>query len=212
MSLLPASDITFARQPGDNTGAREQLSARDAADAARVLAGLFGSSEPLETEEACEVVEALARIPGGKFPYRADSEGFRAAWNEKRHLFSGTRIPVRLEESVYKIWTSDKSHPLSGATGLAWGEPAQHMAEVLAGFGMNFDPERISSPDHLSVLLEFLAFLIENGSREDIEAFCADHLNWLSDLLKEARVNDLGRAFVATVETAERLITNITLR
>jgi hypothetical protein len=209
MSQLSALDTGFSQLPGEPTGTTGHLGAAEAAYAARILAGLFGSTEPLGGEEASEAVEVLSGIPGGSDFFSGDAEGFRGAWNDRRHLYCNSQESLSLEESVYKCWTTDKSHPLAGKKGFAWGEPAVHMAEVLSGFGMAFDPETMTSPDHLSVLLEFLAFLIENRPRNEITAFCADHLNWLADLKREARLNDLGTAFVETLETAERLITMV---
>ncbi len=210
MSQLTALDTGFSQRPDEPTCTTGHLEAPEAAHAARILAGLFGSTEPLEEEEAREVVEVLSGIPGGSDFFSADAEGFRRAWNDKRHLYCNSQESLSLEESVYKSWTTDKSHPLAGKKGFSWGEPAVHMAEALSGFGMAFDPETMTSPDHLSVLLEFLAFLIENRPRKEIAAFCADHLDWLADLKREARLNDLGTAFVETLETAERLITMVT--
>lgn len=210
MSQLSALDTAFSRPPEESTGTTGHLDAAEAADAARILAGLFGSTEPLGVEEAREVVKVLSGIPGGSDFFSGDSEGFRQAWNDRRHLYCNSQESLSMEESVYKCWTTDKSHPLAGRKGFAWGEPAIHMAEVLSGFGMAFDPETMTSPDHLSVLLEFLAFLLENRPRDEIAAFCADHLDWLSELKTEARLNDLGTAFTETLETTERLITMVT--
>jgi len=40
-------------------------------------------------------------------------------------------------------------------------------------------------PDHLTLLLEFLGFLIQNGSDDEARQLIIDHFDWLDDFKKE---------------------------
>ncbi|MBM3299803.1 MAG: molecular chaperone TorD family protein, partial [Deltaproteobacteria bacterium] len=150
-----------------------EISSGDLARAAQVLASLLGSSDPLGREEAAQCLEILSRIPGGQFDELSpDPDRFLKEWNELGEVLAGVPETISLVESVYKEWTIDKGHPLAGHKGLVWGDPAAHMTEVLEGFGMTPNPEDPLPPDHLAVLLEFLAYLIENVPWQDVAAFC----------------------------------------
>ncbi|GEM_PF-920761 len=188
----------------------EPLNREDLARAAESLSRLFGSPQNLTDSEAREAVDVLSRIPGTNFTELwADPKGFRQVWNENQQLFVGSPEALPLEESVYKAWTGDRSHPLAGEKGMAWGDPASHMLDVLESFGMIPDPEATMAPDHLAVLLEFLGFLIENRPPEEIRSFCGDHLDWVHELRKEAEERDLHQAFIGVVDAVESLAHHI---
>jgi hypothetical protein len=190
-----------------------QIGTGDLANAARVLARLLGSPDPLDREEAAEYVTRLSRVPGGQFvDHSCDPDWFLNEWNEIRELFAGLPETIPLVESVYKEWTIDKGHPLAGRKGLVYGDPAAHMTEVLESFGMTPDPEDPLPADHLAVLLEFLAYSIEALPWQDVDAFCKDHLDWLADLRKEAEARQTGEMLVRLILTAERLIDSIISR
>ena len=89
------------------------------------------------------------------------------------------------------------------------GDPAAHMQDVLAGFGMLLDPRELQAPDHLAVLLEFLAFLIDNCHREEVESFCRDHLDWLDALREEAERKGIESVLISLIRTAERLVQSV---
>lgn len=62
------------------------------------------------------------------------------------------------------------------------GEPALHMLTLyrLTGFAV---PEGFAGrPDHLVLLLEFMAHLVEHRGTADQAQFLADHLDWLAAL------------------------------
>ncbi|MDQ7781326.1 MAG: molecular chaperone TorD family protein [Desulfomonilaceae bacterium] len=183
----------------------------DPVQAVVALARLFGSSEPLGQAEAEETVDVLARVPAGCFgEYRDDPARFVDAWNRVRDLFKGLPKVLPLEESFYKEWTSDRSHPLVGRKGLAWGDPAAHVLAMFNEFGIALRAEDPRSPDHIAVLLEFLAFLMENRPTEEAQAFCRDHLDWLPDLRREATVRGFEGVFQHMVLTVESLVHYIT--
>jgi hypothetical protein len=196
------------KQSGATLG--RDLAAGDMAGAARCLARLLGSPEPLDHEEATQCLEILSRVSGGHFggPLR-DPGTLLKEWNEQRESLAGLPQTVPLVESFYKEWTTDRAHPLSGQKGLVFGDPAAHMAQVLESFSMMPDPENPLPPDHVSVLLEFLAYLIENRPYEEAVAFCKDHLNWLSDLREQAEARGTGGLLVRLILTAESLTNHI---
>jgi TorA maturation chaperone TorD len=181
-----------------------------ASDAARILARLLGSSELLGREEAQEAVQSLYLVNPNRFEQCLnDPEGFRDAWNRQKDLFTGSLGLVSLEESIYKAWTEDGRHPLNGIRGMASGDPCTHMHMVIQRYGMALDRREGLAADHLAVILEILAHLIENRPAGEVEAFCRDHLNWLGELLTEADGNELGGIFVLLVMTVERLIQSL---
>ncbi len=189
----------------------ESLHLDEAVQTLGMLARLLGSAEPLGQAEAEEALDLLGRVPGGWFgEYDGDSEGFAVAWNRQRDLFKGLPNLLPLEESFYKEWTTDRSHPLAGRKELAWGDPAAHVLAMLDNFGLALSSEDPRSPDHLAVLLEFLGFLIENRSIGEAAAFCRDHLDWLPDLRREATSRGIEAVLQEMVRTVESLVNDIT--
>lgn len=187
------------------------MSHEDVVRSFETLARLLGSPEPLSSKEAEVALDLLTRVPdGGLDGSGADASEFQDAWNRQRAMFKGLPKELPLEESYYKEWTSDESHPLAGRKGLACGDPAAHMAAVLEGFGMALSPEDPKSPDNLAVLLEFVALLIENRPGEEVVAFCTDHLDWLPDLRREAASRGIGGVFNQLIVTVESLVRHIT--
>lgn len=196
--------------PGKLMGTSTGFDPLHAAEAALVMAHLFGDMEPLDDNSSAEALQVLANIHPAAFgAYRAWPNLFAEAWNRQRELFSLPGAPLAVEESVYKVWTSDQSHPLKGNRGLTRGEPAAHMEEVLRGFGVNLDVLGYHAADHLAVLLEFLAFLLESRPIEEARRFCRDHLDWLDDLKTAATDLCTGELVPATVEAAEYLVSTI---
>jgi TorA maturation chaperone TorD len=187
------------------------FSREDQVRSLETLARLLGSGEPLEAAEAEAAVDLMSRVPAGRFQrYVGQPLDFMMAWNEQRDLFKGLPKELPLEESYYKEWTSDPSHPLAGQKGLVRGDPASHMVSVLDGFGMVLSPDDPRSPDNLAVLLEFLAFLVETRPIEEAAAFCGDHLDWLPDLRKEAAARGIQGVFHEMVHTVESVVKHIT--
>ncbi|MEJ2719044.1 MAG: hypothetical protein P8182_18250 [Deltaproteobacteria bacterium] len=125
--------ISDCSQTGGQAEPAELLPRARQAEASRVLSRLFGDSTPLEEPEARKAVRVLHWIHPDEFAqYLHDPESFRTAWNEEKDRFAEASSLFPLEESVYKEWTADKSHPLGGTKGLTWGDPARHMQESLS--------------------------------------------------------------------------------
>ncbi|OEH85407.1 hypothetical protein BHU72_04775 [Desulfuribacillus stibiiarsenatis] len=104
--------------------------------------------------------------------------------SEYTRLFIGitgtAAIPV---ESVYKIWTTDESAAMSFAKskGYLMGDSALHVQHLLEMFQMEVVEELGKKPDHISVLLELLAYFIEHRSLDETWMYIQDHFDWLGD-------------------------------
>ncbi len=125
-------------------------------------------------------------------------------------LFVGPFPPFALPvESVYKEWAQEGETPLiaSGVRGMLMGNPAIDMLKRYRMLGIEIPPEFKDMPDHLALLLEYMALLCENGTDEEQRRFLQDHLNWIPELKRliydcsESRfyqtVADATAAFVA---------------
>jgi hypothetical protein len=177
MSAPLSKDLNIHNHPASLPD-RERLS-----QAASTLASLFGASEPMTLEEAGRVIGILSFLgDDGVGHYSGKEEAFLEDWRASRLEFQGRAPRICLEESVYKVWTTDRAHPMSGKTGYSFGDPAQHMAELFSLYGLETSPELMLAPDHLSYLLEFLSLFLETRPEQEIESFCRDHLDWIPDL------------------------------
>lgn len=117
-------------------------------------------------------------------------------------LFSdmeGKRIP--LVESCYKPWTRDPhcTVPFASEQGLLMGDSALHMMEIYRCCGVEVAEEFRSTPDHLGLELQFLAFLYRWGSDDQVKTFIGDHLDWMDPLrlaLERAGAHPFYRSLV----------------
>ncbi len=147
---------------------------------ASTIATLFGPHEPFSNREARVLLDALYRLnPSGAVEWLGRVDEFADKLNQASHSFQEPAAEFSLEESVYKEWTRDSTHPLAGKKGFAHGDPAGHMMDLYERYGLEMSHEPRLAPDHLSCLLEFLAILIETRPWHEIKAFCQDHLDWL---------------------------------
>jgi TorA maturation chaperone TorD len=182
----------------------------DEASVAMILSRLLGDPTPLDEDEAQQALELLSELdPEGFGKYRGVVEEFRRDWNAAMELLAGNAVPLPMEESLYKAWTTDAEHPLQGTEGFAWGDPAHHMLDVLKSFGLELDPEDERAPDHIAVLLEFLAYLLENRPSAEARSFCKDHLDWLPDLEKRLEKEAVAPVLTPPIRAARRLISTL---
>jgi TorA maturation chaperone TorD len=94
---------------------------------------------------------------------------------------------VSLVESTYKPWARDKNCGMvfAQSTGLVMGDSAIHLLDVYQKASLEIPEPFRSTPDHLILELDFLAFLYRDGTPEQSRRFIADHLNWIPDLRSE---------------------------
>ncbi|UTW68982.1 molecular chaperone TorD family protein [Anaerobacillus sp. HL2] len=94
-------------------------------------------------------------------------------------LFSGIKQPFAPPiESLYKQWTTDPTAQVSIAKnkGYLMGDAALHMKYLYDQYQIEV-PEGFSNmPDHLTLQLEFLAFLHESGSYDTVKQFIGSTL------------------------------------
>ena len=92
-------------------------------------------------------------------------------------------LPV---ESIYKKWTEDPSArlPIAGSTGYLMGDPALHARYLLDHYQLQIPPDYRMMPDHLLLLLELLAYLLENRPPEESRTFLNQHFDWLDSFDK----------------------------
>ena len=182
------------------------------ANLAYALSGLFGNDTDIDMEEASHILGLRNEL----FHHTPESfdnrpEIFSQNWNLSRGLFFGPNASIPLEESVYKSWTDDKGHPLRGVKGMAWGDSAMHMHITLREFGVDYDRSRLSAPDHLAVILEFLGFLLEAERTQDASSFSNDHLDWLEQPLERVKSIGLSESVQNVIKTVIELRNKIIL-
>ena len=92
-------------------------------------------------------------------------------------------LPV---ESIYKKWTEDPSArlPIAGSTGYLMGDPALHARYLLDHYQLQVPPDYRMMPDHLLLLLELFAYLLENRPPEESRTFLNQHFDWLDSFGK----------------------------
>ncbi len=100
-------------------------------------------------------------------------------------LFVGPFPPFALPvESVYKEWAREGETPLiaSGVRGMLMGNPAVDMLRRYKSLGIEIPSQFKDMPDHLVLLLEYMAILCGDGTDEEQRRFLQNHLDWLLEL------------------------------
>ncbi|MCM3666465.1 molecular chaperone TorD family protein [Mesobacillus subterraneus] len=92
----------------------------------------------------------------------------------------GTTLPI---ESLYKPWTQDETCtlPFAHSKGYLQGDSAMHIQFILGEFQIEIPLEYKGMPDHISILLELLAYFIEHAPNEYTAEFIKDHFDWLAE-------------------------------
>ncbi|EHQ89810.1 TorD/DmsD family molecular chaperone [Desulfosporosinus youngiae] len=111
-------------------------------------------------------------------------------------------------ESVYKQWTTDESYqvPFKQQKGYLMGDPAHHVQHILKAFNLEIPVEYDLMPDHLTILLEVLAYLIGQGFLKEAKQFKEDHLDWLADFRKALDELQKGHFYKYGVKELERFL------
>lgn len=122
--------------------------------------------------------------------FSGENDFFTSFKNEYTSLFEGPVPPFApLVESVYKKWDATGNSTLGNQKGFMMGDAAQEMIKryALAGIAIPKDFER--QPDHLSLLLEYMAVIIEKISEANQFQYINAHLDWIGDLFCEVEEN-----------------------
>jgi TorA maturation chaperone TorD len=125
-----------------------------------------------------------------------------------RSFDNPTSEKLLLIESAYKPWTSDPGCPLTmvGKKGFIMGDPALHMLDLYHQVGLELPREFVGWPDHLALELDFLAFLFEGYSEDEVHQFIIDHLDWIPDLLERVDQCNLPPLYRVTLKTVEHFL------
>lgn len=100
--------------------------------------------------------------------------------------FSGIKKPYAPPiESVYKVWTDDPGNGLYNQKGYIFGDSALHIKYLFNHYKLEIPDEFKSIPDHLTLLLELLAYLIKFKTPIEAEQLIIDHFDWLEDFNNE---------------------------
>ena len=101
-------------------------------------------------------------------------------------------------ESVYKVWTTDPSAELSIASskGYFMGDAALHIRYLFEQFQISIPEEYKNMPDHLTLLLEFLSYLLREDRKEFAKQFIIDHFDWLDEFMQELKQLEQSSLFV----------------
>jgi len=159
-----------------------------------------------------EQIKELSKEVG--FPIETDFQKEAQTYEEwitcYNRCFLGTQKPFAPPiESVYKKWTTDETFqvPYKNQKGYLMGDSALHVEHILKSFGLEIPVEFSMMPDHLIILLELLAFLLDNGLINEAQQFCRDHLDWLPHLreaIEELPVN--GGLYSTALIALERVL------
>lgn len=115
------------------------------------------------------------------------------------HCFMGVTKPYAPPvESVYKVWTTDPTAEISIAKskGYFYGDAALHIRHLFEQFQIEVPDEYKNMPDHLTLELEFLAYLIKSDTRDFARQFILDHLDWLNDFRRELKPLENSQLYV----------------
>jgi len=134
---------------------------------------------------------------------------FEEISEDYRRALSGTVHPYAPPvESIYKPWTEDPGAevPMVGQRGYFYGDPAVHMRYLYDELGVFLPPEYASMPDHLTLELEFLAFLIDAGEEDASRLFVREHLDWIGDFRQELEKTPRGERYARIVAWLEEIL------
>ncbi len=111
----------------------------------------------------------------------------------------GAAVPV---ESLYVVWTEDPSRgAFAGRTGLYMSDAALYMRDLLKSFELQAPEEFAATPDHLSLELEMLSFLLDAGQVESAREFLIERFAWLTIYRpKLVELGDEALFFLAIVD------------
>ncbi len=125
------------------------------------------------------------------------------------HCISGhvksTTLPI---ESCFKPWTTDQESDMYNLKGYLLGDSAEHMRYLFDQYKLELPAAFLSAPDHLILLLEFLAYLIEHRTNAEIEQFLVDHFDWLPELYQRLEDNSDCRYYKGLVALVIRATTD----
>ncbi len=134
---------------------------------------------------------------------------FEELSSEYRRLFEDVGSEtISLVESAYKPWTLDAFCPLPFAKekGLLMGDSALHLLALYQHCGLEIVGPLRGIPDHLILELEFLSFLYQHATDQEIKQFIEDHLDWIPLLQKACEDAQAHPFYLTLVDLLRRFI------
>lgn len=128
------------------------------------------------------------------------------------NCFSGIVTPFYPPvESVYKVWTEDSTAQVSIAKrkGYLMGDSAMHMRHLLQQYNIKVPEGYENMPDHLTILLEFAAFLYMNTEKQHVSQFVNDHLDWLNLFNDSLRSLSDSNFYIYITEVLRQFVTGL---
>lgn len=98
-----------------------------------------------------------------------------------RHFTGGLPESAQPIESLYVEWTSDpKRSPFEHKKGLYSADTALYMRDLVADLGLALPESLAAYPDHLSLELDMVSFLLEAGRADDARQLFLERSAWLT--------------------------------
>lgn len=146
-------------------------------------AQLFSGAVKKNMDGWLETLESALVFPDAM--YSSTEEEFIATLkSEYNSLFEGPVKPFfPLVESVYKPWDASGGSILGADRGYIMGDPALAMIERYKDAGISIPKSYSHQPDHLALLLEYMAVTIDKTSGADQLRFINTHLDWIGTIL-----------------------------
>jgi len=165
---------------------------RKLSEAASILALLVSEpdEELVEALHSGELYSTLATVfceRGVDLEFLLDTRYTLEVLTELYHaaMAPAGRVALLPVESLYKQWTNDTANypGMVGKKGYLMSDAALHMIKLYEQCGIEVPDGFNGQPDHLTLELEFLSILYENGNDLMVHQFIKDHLDWIPDLI-----------------------------
>ncbi len=193
-------------------------------DGLTLLARIFWGPDASLCQDLCgpspDILSRLGNLlsPPGPAAVRELNQELSAC-NEPALLYA------RLEPAYVRLFVSDQGgvaaplyHSCYQGEGLLMGPPAQEMTRRLEAAGLGLDEEESAEPpDHLSVELEYLILLLEDGWSHDDPALLAEAsdfaghfmLPWVEGFLARLAGESDSRFYPLAAELLTALLTRL---
>lgn len=158
---------------------------------------------------AAPVVRAHRAVPLQEFLSECEVDALFAPppFDEKRtfaarHFTGGLPESAQPIESLYVEWTSDpKRSPFEHKKGLYSADTALYMRDLIADLGLALPESLAAYPDHLSLELDMVSFLLEAGRADDARQLFLERSAWLTAYrLKLVALGDEALFYLAIVD------------
>ena len=166
-------------------------------------AQLFSGAVKKNMDGWLETLESKLLFPDATCS-STEKEFIAAMKSEYNSLFEGTAKPFfPLVESVYKPWDASGGSILGADRGYIMGDSAMAMIERYKDAGISIPKSYSHQPDHLALLLEYMAVTIDKTGGAGQLQFINAHLDWIGNILagiEENRNSEYYPAFLRFLE------------